>query len=54
MQSSAPLPVPLVLRDNKGIVVVIEDNGMKGTFKPAILYSSVEDSWRQGTGAQVG
>jgi hypothetical protein len=43
------MPVPLVLKDHKGIVVVIEDNGIDGGhWKPAIVQSSLEDNWRSG------
>ena len=31
------MPVPLLLRDGSGIAVAIEDNGLRGRFKPAIL-----------------
>ncbi len=31
------MPVPLLLRDGPGIAVAIEDNGLRGRFKPAIL-----------------
>ncbi len=41
------MPVPLLLRCNPpGIAVAIEDNGISGTFKPAIIYSSLSDNWR--------
>ncbi len=44
------MPVPLILNDNKGIVFSIEDNGgFDGYFKPTIIYTSMEDNWRQGT-----
>ncbi|MCX7011802.1 MAG: sialidase family protein, partial [Candidatus Sumerlaeota bacterium] len=40
------MPSPLALRDGKGIVVAIEDNGLvRGPFKPTIVYSSLEDNW---------
>lgn len=42
------MPVPIVLRDDKGIAVAIEDNGIDGPFKPAILHTSLEDNWRKG------
>ncbi len=42
------MPVPLVLRDKKGIVAAIEDNGLNGTFKPVILYTSLTDIWHTG------
>jgi len=38
--------VPLVLKDGKGIVVTIEDDGVSGTFKPVIIYTSVAENWR--------
>ena len=40
------MPVPLVLRDNKGVVVAIEDNGVNGRFKPVLLHTSLADNWR--------
>lgn len=40
------MPVPLVLQDNKGIVVAIEDNGYTLMFTPAIISTSVEDNWK--------
>ncbi len=42
------MPVPLVLRKGRGIVVAIEDNGLSGTFKPVIISTSMTDSWRSG------
>ncbi|NLX96930.1 MAG: exo-alpha-sialidase [Rhodopirellula sp.] len=41
------MPVPLILADGQGIVVAIEDNGVtnNGTFKPSIIYTSMEDNW---------
>ena len=39
------MPVPLVLRNGKGTVVAIEDNGLAGRFKPVIVSSSSEDNW---------
>jgi hypothetical protein len=43
------MPVPLLLQDGpKGIVVVIEDNGLNGDFKPVIVYSSLPNKWRHG------
>lgn len=41
------MPVPLVLADNKGIVVAIEDNGYTPMFTPAIIHTSVADGWKQ-------
>lgn len=44
------MPVPLILKNEQGIAVAIEDNGIdSGEFKPAIIWSSMEDNWRQGT-----
>ena len=40
------MPVPLVLRDGKGIVVAIEDNGLNGRFKPVIVHTSVAENWQ--------
>ncbi len=40
------MPVPLVLRDNKGIVVAIEDDGINGKFKPVIIHTTVADNWQ--------
>ncbi len=31
------MPVPLLLRDGSGIAIAIEDNGLGGRFKPAVL-----------------
>jgi hypothetical protein len=43
------MPVPLVLQDGKGIIVAIEDKGIcGGRFKPAIIYSTLEDNWHSG------
>lgn len=42
------MPVPLILPDGKGAVVAIEDNGLAGRFKPAILHTSIEENWREG------
>ena len=40
------MPVPLILQDEKGIAVAIEDNGLYGnTFKPVIVWTSLEDKW---------
>jgi hypothetical protein len=40
------MPVPLVLRGGRGIVVAIEDNGMRGLMKPVIVHTSMESNWR--------
>lgn len=40
------MPVPLILDDEEGIAVAIEDNGLHGSeFKPSIIWSSIEDNW---------
>jgi len=44
------MPVPLVLRGGKGIAVAIEDNGIRGRFKPVIVHSPLEGSWRSPVG----
>lgn len=41
------MPVPLILAGQTGIVLSIEDNGLSGTFKPAIIYTSLADNWTQ-------
>lgn len=41
------MPVPLILQDEKGIAVAIEDNGLCGAFKPVILYASRPVNWNQ-------
>jgi hypothetical protein len=40
-------PVPLVLKDGKGLVFAVEDNG-SGAFKPVIVFSTLADNWRSG------
>ena len=40
------MPVPRLLNDGKTVVMAIEDNGVNGRFKPAILCSDVESRWR--------
>jgi hypothetical protein len=43
------MPVPLVLKDSKGIVVAIEDNGLQGApFKPAVVYTPIQNNWSNG------
>lgn len=43
------MPVPLILQNNQGIVVAIEDNGWGDRrFKPAIIKSPKEDNWHSG------
>jgi hypothetical protein len=39
------MAVPLILAGQKGMVISIEDNGLAGTFKPAIIYTSLSDNW---------
>jgi hypothetical protein len=39
------MPVPLVLNKNKGIVVAIEDNAVNRKFRPAIVWTSIENNW---------
>lgn len=41
------MPVPVYLKNKKGIVFAIEDNGINGSFKPVIIWSSVADNWNQ-------
>jgi len=43
------MPVPLYLKNRKGIAVAIEDPGFMGTFKPMVVHS--DDNWASG---QVG
>lgn len=40
------MPVPLVLAGDRGIVLAIEDNGIAGAMKPAIVHTSSADNWR--------
>ena len=42
------MPVPVVLRDNAGVALAIEDNGLSGTFKPGIVFSDLATGWRGG------
>ncbi|MCP5533611.1 MAG: exo-alpha-sialidase [Akkermansiaceae bacterium] len=43
------MPVPLLVPRSKGIVVAIEDNGLRGTFKPVIVASSwARGGWSDG------
>ncbi|MDF2441108.1 MAG: hypothetical protein JWN98_2092, partial [Abditibacteriota bacterium] len=42
------MPVPVLLRNNGGIAMAIEDNGLSGTFKPVIVWTSLADNWRSG------
>ncbi|HAK94187.1 MAG TPA: exo-alpha-sialidase [Planctomycetes bacterium] len=39
------MPVPLVLAGGKGIVIAIEDNGLGGAFKPAIVHTPASQNW---------
>lgn len=39
------MPVPVLLAGGKGVVVAIEDNGMAGRFKPAIVRGASEARW---------
>jgi hypothetical protein len=41
------MPVPLVLAGGRGIALAIEDNGIAGAMKPAIVHTSLADNWRQ-------
>jgi Carbohydrate family 9 binding domain-like/BNR repeat-like domain len=50
------MPVPLLLQNHNEIIVAIEDNGISGKeFKPAILHTSMTDSWSNApvTGSNV-
>ncbi len=40
------MPSPLILANNKGIVVAIEDNGYTPMFTPTIVWTSMEDNWK--------
>lgn len=40
------MPVPILLDD--GIAVAIEDNGISGPFKPAIVYTDLQNNWENG------
>lgn len=42
------MPVPVLLPEVKGIAMAIEDNGLRGTFKPVIVASSwVDGGWKE-------
>ncbi|MDP4208720.1 MAG: T9SS type A sorting domain-containing protein [Bacteroidota bacterium] len=41
------MPVPVLLQNNKGIAMAIEDPGLNGTFKPVIIWTSTTDNWNQ-------
>lgn len=43
------MPVPLVLQNEKDLVLAIEDNGLSGTFKPVIIHTTLADNWASGT-----
>ncbi|WP_305788088.1 sialidase family protein [Symbioplanes lichenis] len=40
------MPVPVRLANNAGLAVAIEDNGLNGDFKPAVVWSSTADNWQ--------
>lgn len=42
------MPVPVVLREDQGIAMAIEDNGLSGNFKPVVVWTSAKDNWRSG------
>ncbi|MCG8700173.1 MAG: glycoside hydrolase [Bacteroidales bacterium] len=42
------MPVPLILAEERGLVLAIEDNGFVGRMKPVIVYSSLYDIWEGG------
>lgn len=39
------MPVPLALNDGSGVVLSIEDNGLSGTFKPAVVSPPTATRW---------
>lgn len=41
------MPVPLILAGGRGIVLAIEDSGIDGLLKPAIVHTSPADNWRE-------
>lgn len=41
------MPVPMLMRDGKGIIVAIEDNGYTLMFTPALIFTSLKDNWNQ-------
>ncbi|TCD11012.1 exo-alpha-sialidase [Pedobacter frigidisoli] len=45
------MPVPLLLRDGKDILVSIEDNAVN-TFKPYVLRNSLQENWALTIGAE--
>lgn len=42
------MPVPVLLEDNHTVALAIEDNGVKGAFKPVILTSTLEKRFTNG------
>lgn len=43
------MPVPVYLKNRKGIAVAIEDPGFMGTFKPMVVHTDADDNWSSGT-----
>ena len=41
------MPAPLILRNGKGIVLAIEDNGYSPMFHPVIIHTAAHDNWNQ-------
>jgi hypothetical protein len=42
------MAVPVLLRNGKGLAFAIEDNGLNGSFKPVIVFTSLLDNWHSG------
>ncbi|MCF0196789.1 MAG: hypothetical protein HUK03_06085 [Bacteroidaceae bacterium] len=42
------MPVPVYLKNKKGIAVAIEDPGFMGTFKPMVVHTDAADNWKSG------
>lgn len=42
------MPVPVYLKNQKGIAVAIEDPGFMGTFKPMVVHTDATDNWKSG------
>lgn len=42
------MPSPLLLADGAGVAVAIEDNWKEWAFKPFIVFTPLDDSWRSG------
>ncbi len=42
------MPVPVVLQNDRGIALAIEDDGFGGGFQPGIIYTTLEDNWSSG------